>query len=175
MLAGSHALSNVAQPARRRPYLILVGTAVLIFGLDHLTKWLVATHIPLGGKIGANSPISIDHVRNSGAAFGLFPQFHWLYLVVAAIVGAYILYAGRRFGTSWWRQAVLGLILGGAVSNGVDRLLYGYVVDFVDVHWWPVFNVADSAIVVGVLVAVLSFRPRAIDARRRARAHDDDG
>ena len=175
MLAGSQALSKTAQPARTRSYLILVGTAVLIFGVDHLTKWLVETNIPLHGSIGAKAPVSIDNVRNSGAAFGLFPQFHWLYLVVAAIVGAYILYAGHRFGASWWRQAVLGLILGGAVSNGVDRLINGYVVDFVDVHWWPVFNLADSAIVVGVIIAVISFRPRSIDARRRARAHDEDG
>ena len=64
MLAGSHALSKVAQPARVRSYLILVGTAVLVFALDHLTKWVVATHIPVGGKIGANSPISMEIIED---------------------------------------------------------------------------------------------------------------
>ena len=173
MLAGSDALSASAHGTSRRAYIVLLGTAAVIFGLDHLTKWLVATRIALHGQIWENAPVSIDNVHNSGAAFGLFPQFQWLYLIVAVIVGAYILYAGRRFGTSWWRQAVLGLILGGALSNGIDRLLTGYVVDFVDLHWWPVFNLADSAIVIGVIVAVFTFRPRSLDARRRATDHDD--
>ena len=72
--------------------------------------------------------------------------------------------AGYRFGTGWFRQVVLGLILGGALSNGVDRLLQGHVVDFIDLHWWPVFNLADSAIVLGVIGVVFTFRPRAAPA-----------
>jgi signal peptidase II len=160
VLAGSGALNLDQRIARPRFYVVLITTAVVVFSLDHLTKWLVVEHIPFRGQIGANAPISIDHAENSGAAFGLFPQFHWLYLVVAGIVGIYILVAGHRFGTSWWRTALLGLILGGAISNGVDRLVQGYVVDFIDVHWWPVFNVADSCIVVGVILALLTFRVR---------------
>jgi signal peptidase II len=164
VLAGSDALKSKSPQTRVRVYLILVGTAVLIFVLDHLTKQLVAQRVVLGTRVDAG-PISIAHVRNSGAAFGLFPEYHWLYLVVAGVVGIYILASAYRFGTSWWRLAVLGLILGGALSNGIDRLVYGYVVDFIDVHWWPVFNVADSAIVVGVIIAVLPFTHFVFDRR----------
>jgi signal peptidase II len=152
------------EPARLRSYVLLLVVAVAIFGLDHLSKWLVVQHLGLGASIGAGSPVSLRHVENRGAAFGFGPQFQWLYLVVAAAVSAYILLAGYRFGTGWFRQLLLGLILGGALSNGIDRLLQGYVVDFIDLHWWPVFNVADSAIVLGVIGVVLTFRPRAAPA-----------
>ncbi len=139
-------------------YLIILVTAVAVVIADHLTKWLVSTNLPLGGEVWSGAFVSITHVVNRGAAFGVFPQFQWLYLVVAAVVAVYILIAGHRFGTTWYRQVTLGLVLGGAISNGVDRLLQGYVVDFINLHWWPVFNVADSAIVVGVLLAIVTFR-----------------
>src|SRR5207253_10013301 len=147
-------------PDRRSPlvrsFLILVITAVAVFGIDHLTKWLVVQHIALDSAIGADAPVSIRHVHNRGAAFGFGPQFQWFYIIVAAAVSLYIVAAGHRFATSWFRQILLGFILGGALSNGVDRLLQGYVVDFIDLHWWPVFNAADSAIALGVLGVVLT-------------------
>lgn len=167
MLGGSDALSPPPQRTRLRFYLVIVITAVVVVALDHLTKWLVTQNLPLGGEYWRGAPVSITHVVNRGAAFGAFPQFQWLYLIVAAVVAVYILLAGQRFGTTWHRQVMLGLVLGGAISNGVDRLVQGYVVDFINLHWWPVFNVADSAIVVGIVVAVLTFgvRPRAPQAR----------
>jgi signal peptidase II len=163
VLAGSDALTTSQHSGRRRVYLVILITAVAVFVADHVTKWLVTERIPLGGQIWTNSPVSITHVVNRGAAFGVLPQFQWLYLIVAVIVVVYILLAGHRFGTTWYRQVMLGFILGGAVSNGVDRLFQSYVVDFINLHWWPVFNVADSAIVIGIVVAILTFglNPRA--------------
>jgi len=158
-VGGSAPLSAMARAGRGRAYTVILLTAVAVFALDHLTKWLVVRGLPLQGELWPGAFVSIHHVQNRGAAFGVFPQFQWLYLAVAIAVAIYILVAGHRFGTTWYRQLVLGLILGGALSNGVDRLLQGYVVDFIDFHWWPVFNVADSAIVIGILLAVLTFRP----------------
>jgi len=95
--------------------------------------------------------------------FGLFPNFQQLYLVVAFLVSAYILVVGPRMQGSLGRQVILGAILGGAISNGVDRALRGHVTDFIDFHFWPVFNVADMAIVGGMLLAVVTFRsPRSV-------------
>ena len=142
--------------SRAQTYISISITAVVIIALDHVTKWLVAQNLPLGHGIWSDAPLSITHVVNRGAAFGLFPQFQWLYLIVAMIVVLYILTAGHRFGTTRYRQVMLGLILGGAISNGVDRAIQGYVVDFVNLHWWPVFNVADSAIVIGILGTILT-------------------
>ncbi len=161
MLGGSGALSAWARADRRRAYAVIVGTAVAVFALDHLTKWLVVQNLPVEGQLFPTSPLSITHVHNRGAAFGLFPQFQWLYLGAAVLVGFYILVAGHRFGTTFARQALLGLILGGAISNGIDRFFQGYVVDFIDLHRWPVFNVADMSIVIGILLAILmTLRPR---------------
>ena len=158
MLAGSRAVVIEGRLTRRRIYAVMIGTAVVVAALDHLTKWLVASGIALGQQIWPHAIVSIDHVENSGAAFSVLPQLHWLYLAVALVVSAYIVFFGYRYGTTWYRQILIGMILGGAISNGVDRLVQGYVVDFIDVHWWPVFNVADSCIVVAIIaLLVLSF------------------
>jgi signal peptidase II len=160
MLAGSTAVAARQGASRRRIYLVMIGTAAAVALLDHLTKWLVASHLYVGQQIWPGSLVSIDHVENSGAAFSVLPQLHWLYLAVAVIVSLYIVLAGYRYGTSWYRQVLIGMILGGALSNGVDRLVQGSVVDFIDFHFWPVFNVADSCIVIAiVMLLVLSFIP----------------
>ena len=140
----------------RRRYAIMLATAVVVFALDHISKWLVSTHVVLDTQVPAGSPVTIHYIQNSGAAFGLFPQFDFLYLVVAAIVAGYILLYGPSMGGGMLRLLALGCILGGSISNGVDRLVQGYVVDFIDFHFWlfQIFNVADMGIVGGMLVIV---------------------
>jgi signal peptidase II len=160
MLAGSTAVAARQGASRRRIYVVMLGTAAAVALVDHLTKWLVASHLYVGEQIWPGSFVSIDHVENRGAAFSVLPQLHWLYLAVAVIVSLYIVLAGYRYGTTWYRQVLIGMILGGALSNGVDRLIQGSVVDFIDFHFWPVFNVADSCIVIAiVMLLVLSFIP----------------
>jgi signal peptidase II len=160
MLAGSQAVANPAGVSRRQIYTVIVGTAAFVAAFDHLTKWLVASHLALGQQVWPNAIVSIDRVQNTGAAFSVLPQLHWFYLAVALVVSLYILFFGYRYGTTWYRQVLIGMILGGALSNGVDRLVQGYVVDFIDFHFWPVFNVADSCIVIAIVVLlVLSFLP----------------
>ena len=160
MLAGSTAVAARPRVSRRHIYVVMLGTAAVVALIDHITKWLVASHLALGQQIWTGSPVSIDHVENSGAAFSVLPQLHWLYLAVALVGSLYIMFSGYKYGTTWYRQVLIGMILGGALSNGVDRLVMGSVVDFIDFHFWPVFNVADSCIVVAiVLLLVLSFVP----------------
>ena len=143
--------------SRGRSLAVLLGTAAVVFGLDHLTKWLVVQHLAFDEQWPSSGPVTIHYIRNRGAAFGLFPQLQTVFLVVAVIVSLYIIIAGPRFASALWAQVTLGAILGGAIANAVDRFVQGYVVDFVDLHRWPVFNLADSAIVVGIVVAVLTF------------------
>ena len=145
-------------PGRRRQLWVLLGTATVVFILDHVTKWLVTQNIALGDQVPATGPITIHHIQNRGAAFGLFPQMQFIFLAVAIAVAGYILIAGRRFGPGVFPQVLLGMVLGGALANAVDRVVQGYVVDFIDLQRWPVFNVADMAIVIGILVGVLTLR-----------------
>jgi signal peptidase II len=140
--------------SRLRLLAVLLSTAAVVVAVDHITKWVVTSHVALDDQVPTSGPITIHYVQNRGAAFSLFPDLQWLFLAVAVVVCGYILLAGHRFG-GVWTQAILGLVLGGAVSNAIDRAAQGYVVDFVDLHRWPVFNVADSCIVVGIIAAVL--------------------
>lgn len=145
------------------PYLGVLGAVVL---LDQATKALVVARLGLHEYVEVvDGLFSISHVRNRGAAFGVLsdaslPHQHLLLagLSLAALV-AIAYYFVRLPAAAWLPRTALALVLGGAVGNLIDRLRLGYVVDFVHVFWrdhvWPDFNVADSAITVGVVLLVL--------------------
>jgi signal peptidase II len=129
-----------------------------VFVLDRVTKSLVAAQIPYGTEVQAvGHLVGITNVRNSGAAFGIAPAGAWLFLIASVLVSiGLVIYVARNPGTPW-NDAVLGLILGGTLGNGYDRIVYGTVTDFINVHFWPVFNVADSAISIGVVLLIASY------------------
>ncbi len=133
-------------------------TALVVFGLDALTKWLVVAHMAPGESIPVLPGFFyITYVRNAGAAFGLLQHRTALFVAVAVLVIGLILWYGRRLARgSTLLGMALGMVLGGAAGNLVDRLTYGQVIDFLDVRVWAfVFNVADSAIVIGVALFAL--------------------
>ena len=129
--------------------------------LDRITKSLVAAQIPYGTETPVvGHLLGITNVRNSGAAFGIAPAGAWLFLIASVLVSiGLVIYVFRNPGTQW-NDAVLGLILGGTVGNGFDRIVYGTVTDFINVHFWPVFNVADSAISIGVVLLIATYAMR---------------
>lgn len=132
-------------------------TAVVVFIADRLTKGLVSANIELGHEVSAiPGLVWIANTRNSGAAFGVGRSGSLFFLLASIVVAAAILWyvASNRLGP--WLLAVLGLILGGTVGNGYDRLVHGgEVTDFIALHWFPIFNVADSCISVGVVLLLL--------------------
>lgn len=132
--------------------------ALAVFALDRLTKFLVASTIPYGGRTTAIPGIvDIINVRNSGAAFGFAPAGASLFLIASVVVAiGLVLYVVRNPGTPW-TDGVLGLIMGGTLGNGYDRVVHGTVTDFIDFHFWPVFNVADSAISTGVVLLIAGY------------------
>lgn len=134
--------------------------------VDRVTKVIVEHRYGVGY---GPKPI-VDHVlfltvlRNSGAAFGVFQNFTGFFLVVSLLVMAAILiYYPRIPAHDWPGRIGLAMVFGGAVANAYDRGLQGSVIDFIQVPHWPVFNVADSAISVGVVLLVVGsfFRSRA--------------
>jgi len=148
---------------RRLPYL---GIMAALVGVDQLTKWLVVRALELHDyRPMVEGFLSLSHVRNYGAAFGILADADLPYqaalfssLSFAALL-AIALYAYRLPAAARLPQVALSLILGGAVGNLIDRVRLGYVVDFVHVYWkhhvWPDFNAADSAITVGVSLLIL--------------------
>ena len=154
------------RPRLRYGYLAFV--ALLTFAADQITKLIVMNTMQLGQVIPVIPPVlDLHYITNRGVAFGLFSRLGDLFAVVAIVIMSVIFwyYRSLRRRRLWLRTA-LGLQLGGALGNLLDRLRYGSVVDFVEFHidainfHYPVFNVADSAIVVGVgiLLATLLFQ-----------------
>jgi signal peptidase II len=136
---------------------LLFAVAVAVLALDQLSKAAVMRYlepqVPWNPIESLSSIVSVTYVTNTGAAFGLFPQLGNLYVVVALVIVGALLIFYRRFAFSHrLMQVCLGLQLGGAAGNLIDRLRLGHVIDFVDLKVWPVFNVADSSIVAGVLI-----------------------
>jgi signal peptidase II len=140
----------------RSAFPTIIGIAAVVFALDKATKFLVLRHIPLGESWSLFPALArlakFTFITNTGAAFGMFPQMGALFLVIAilVVVGVVIFY--HHLPQSPWVRVSVGLILGGAMGNGLDRILRGYVVDFVDIGFWPIFNIADLSIVMGVSV-----------------------
>lgn len=138
--------------------ILFFAVAVVVFVLDRITKTLVASQVAYGTEVPVlGHLVGITNVRNSGAAFGFAPAAASIFLIASVVVAiGLVVYVVRNPGTSW-SDGVLGLILGGTVGNGYDRIVYGTVTDFVNVHFWPVFNVADSAISVGVVLLIATY------------------
>ena len=151
--------------------LALVAVAAVM--ADQVTKHIVSSTLALDDSVHVVGPLSIHHVQNSGIAFGLFSRATAVVIVLTAIAVAWMLAFFARGGA---RHPVLpvalGLVIGGSVSNLADRVRLGYVTDFIDLRWWPSFNLADTFIVVGVLVLLgaLAFSERS--PRRRPQLRD---
>jgi signal peptidase II len=152
-------------PRRRRATLVLYGVAAGAYGLDRITKLWAESYLP-GNPIDLiPGAVSLRFTTNSGGAFSVGRSTPWLFVGVTVIVVAAILATSLRH-TSRVTAAALGSVLGGALGNLTDRALRGSgfrgeVVDFIDLHVWPIFNLADTAIVVGaVLLAWVGLRDR---------------
>jgi signal peptidase II len=129
-----------------------------VFVLDRVTKNLVVAEIPYGTEVSViGHVVGITNVRNSGAAFGFAPAGAWFFLVASVVVAIALVIYVVRSPSNLWNDALLGLILGGTLGNGYDRIVHGTVTDFVNVHFWPVFNVADSAISIGVVGLIAGY------------------
>jgi len=166
--------ASTARDASLRPALVVAGTAALLYAADQASKLLVVAGLRLGESHAViGDLVRIWYVQNTGAAFSLFPGAIWLFLPVTVLALVMIGYFFRAFRDRGpWIHVILGTILAGTLGNLTDRLRLGHVVDFVSVGIgetrFPTFNVADSAVVVGIglLVLYLTFT----DPRRETAA-----
>lgn len=142
---------------RRLAFPTILGLAAVVFALDQTTKYFVLQYIPAGTSWslwpGLARLFQLTHITNSGAAFGSFSNLGQFFKLVAVIVILAIFFFYNRFPVEWIGVRVgLGLIVGGAMGNLLDRFVRpdAAVVDFIDIGFWPIFNIADSCIVIGV-------------------------
>lgn len=149
-------MSAQPTPADLQRWLVPAALGLAVLSADQLTKrWAIAAlgpeprarELPLIGDW-----LTLIYARNTGVAFGLFQNLPQLFTVTSILItaGAIYAYVAHLPNRSPWVQVAMGLVLGGALGNIVDRLRLGYVVDFISVGWWPLFNLADSGVTVGV-------------------------
>ncbi len=124
---------------------------------DQLSKFVLVTRMAPGDSFPLLPPVlSLTYVQNTGAAFGLFRGWQAAFILLSGLVVGWMLWElARPDTTSRVTRWGCALVLGGAVGNLIDRLRLGYVIDFLDLHVWPVFNIADSAITIGVTLLVV--------------------
>ena len=131
-------------------WLFVLPLAVVI--LDQFSKYIVVENMALGDSIPIIEEVfHLTYILNPGAAFGMFAHNRLFFIAIAVIVIGIIIWARREILASPWEvKAGCGLFLGGAIGNLIDRARQGLVIDFFDLRIWPVFNIADIAICIGV-------------------------
>lgn len=142
---------------------MLLLTIPVVLSADQLSKYLVRTNLRLGESWPSEGVFRLTYGTNTGSAFGLFPNQTVILTVASVLAIGFLIYFYRVHALPRpLLRLAIGLQLGGALGNLIDRLRAGAVVDFIDVGWWPVFNLADSSIVVGMalLVSILVLSDR---------------
>lgn len=137
--------------------------AALVIVLDQYSKWLVLQHFELYQNLILTSWFNLTLAYNTGAAFSFLNDAggwqRWLFVVLAVVIAVVLLVWLQRVSHLRLQALALALVIGGAIGNVIDRIRLGYVIDFIDWHYrdwhWPVFNLADSAISVGVVLLIV--------------------
>ncbi len=165
-----------------RAYAGLFIVAGLVIALDQWTKAVVrATLSPSQVWLPEGLDWLLPYARiinwyNSGAAFGMFQGQGWVFTVLAFVVAGLIIYYYPRVeAEDWWLKLAMGMQMGGALGNVIDRLTRGQVTDFISIGTFPVFNVADSSISVGVAILLLGVWVKESQERKQARAAAGEG
>lgn len=148
-----------------------MAVAALVVAVDQATKWLALDRLAGGREVDLLWTLRLRLVFNRGSAFGLGSRFAPLIALVVVAVVVVVLLRGRHQLVGLLPMVAAGLVVGGAIGNLLDRILRdghgflgGAVVDFIDLQWWPVFNVADSAICVGAVILALTTSRERVEA-----------
>jgi len=141
-----------------------VWLAIIVVILDQLTKYIASTSLEMYKPVAVMPMFNWTLMHNTGAAFSFLAEAggwqRWFFAVIAIVVSIVIVVWIKRLRQDEkWQAIALALILGGAIGNVIDRILLGYVVDFIDIYYkqwsWPAFNIADSAIFIGVAMIII--------------------
>ncbi|MBI2208056.1 signal peptidase II [Candidatus Woesearchaeota archaeon] len=145
-----------------RRYLTVFSTALIIVIIDQIAKFLIKTNFQLNQTLPIiNNIFHLTYIHNFGAGFGILQQQRWILVFISIIVIGFIFYYLDRINKKErLLQLLVGFVLGGTIGNLTDRLIYGYVIDFLDFRIWPVFNFADSFVSIGVIGLIIYFWKR---------------
>lgn len=155
-------LEEILRGTNRRLHWLWLSLLVIV--VDQLTKLWASSDLIYGRPVPLMPSLNLTLMHNTGAAFSFLNDAggwqRWLFALIALVVSTVLIIWLRRLTSAQrWLAGALALVLGGAIGNLIDRLYLGYVIDFVDAYYdkwhWPAFNVADSAIFVGVVILII--------------------
>lgn len=139
--------------------LLAIITTILVVVIDRLVKnWTTGSLLLHESKAGIDGVFDFFYIHNDGAGFGLFSGKMWLFVSVTILIVIYLLYLiYRHRDAKWYLTLSYGLLLGGAIGNFIDRILYGYVIDMIRLQFmsFPIFNIADMALSIGVVLLII--------------------
>ncbi len=138
-----------------KKYFIVLLTSLLAVFFDQLTKTLIRHNLGLNESVPLGNILHLSYITNTGSAFGLFKGANQFFIVIDFIAILLILYFIKETKDGNLAYMSFGMLLGGTIGNLIDRIIYGHVIDFIDFRFWPVFNVADSAVTIGVILLLL--------------------
>ena len=140
-------------------HLLIFSAAFLVILIDQISKFAIRNSMHLSQSIPVVKNIfHITYIQNLGAGFGILQQQRLFLILVSAAVACIILFYSKKIGKKdRLLQVIAGIVLGGTVGNLIDRIIYGYVIDFLDFRIWPVFNIADSAVTIGVILLIVYY------------------
>lgn len=136
----------------RNKYLTVFSIAIVVVLIDQLAKFLIKTGFQLKESVQITKFFYLTYIHNFGAGFGILQQQRFILIFISIIViGAIFFYLDKIKEKELLPQFLVGFILGGTIGNLIDRLYYGYVIDFLDFRVWPIFNFADSFVTIGAI------------------------
>ena len=142
-----------------RKYLTIFSTALIIIIIDQVAKFLIKTNFQLNQTLPIISNIfHLTYIHNFGAGFGILQhQKYFLIFISIIVIGFIFYYLDRIRNNERLLQMLVGFVLGGTIGNLTDRIINGYVIDFLDFRIWPIFNFADSFVTIGVVGLIMYF------------------
>jgi len=140
-----------------KKYTAIISIGFFIVILDQLTKYIIKQNFQLNQSIPViKNILHMTYVTNTGSAFGLFKGLNWFFVLFSVIVIIAIFYYLKKIvKNEKLLQFAVGLLLGGTIGNLIDRIARGAVIDFIDFRIWPVFNIADSAVTIGIVSLII--------------------
>ncbi|HJN56650.1 MAG: signal peptidase II [Candidatus Woesearchaeota archaeon] len=143
----------------KKKYLAVFSIALIAVIIDQIVKFLIRINFELNQTIPILKNIfHLTYINNYGAGFGILQQQKWILIFISLIVIGFILYYLDRIKEKEaFLQVLVGLVLGGTIGNLIDRISFGYVVDFLDFRIWPIFNFADSFVTIGIIGLIVYF------------------
>ena len=141
----------------KNKYITIFSTALIIILIDQITKFLIKTSFQLKQSLPIIKDIfHLTYIHNFGAGFGILQQQQWILIFISlTVVGVIFYYFDRIKEKDKLLQNLVGFILGGTIGNLIDRVAYGFVIDFLDFQMWPIFNAADSFVTIGVIGLII--------------------